>query len=119
MAIHRSRRVMTALMLPPTPGPILECDGRWARFLGIFVADSQTTSSTLSPSPPYMRWLAQALGLVLFHFVALGAGRENGLWLPGLGFGIALVSWFGWWYVPLLAVDLFLVRLGTHSNHPL
>jgi PAS domain S-box-containing protein len=68
---------------------------------------------------PYARWLAQALGLVLFHLVGMGAGREEGLWLPGLGLGIALVSWFGWWYAALLAVDLFVVRIGIYPSHPL
>src|SRR5262245_36072631 len=56
------------------------------------------------PALPYRHWLAQALGLLAFHLVWLGAGREDGLWLPGLGLGLALVSWFGWWYAALLAI---------------
>jgi PAS domain S-box-containing protein len=84
------------------------------------VADSQTTPSPPpAASLPYARWLAQALGLVLFHLIGMGAGREEGLWLPGLGFGIALVSWFGWWFAPLLAVDLFVVRMVIYPTHPL
>ncbi len=70
------------------------------------------------PELSHRRWLAQAAGLLVFHLVWLGAGHEHGLWLPGLGLALALVSWFGWWYALLLGIDLFVVRLGTHPEHP-
>jgi|GEM_PF-1646372 len=83
------------------------------------VVAAPTSYAPTHLDPTYRRWLAQALGLLVFHLVAFGAGREDGLWLPGLGLGLALVSWFGWWYVPLLAVDLFIVRTTTHPTQPL
>jgi PAS domain S-box-containing protein len=58
---------------------------------------------------PQRRWLAAALGLGLFHLCFWLAGRQDGLWLPGLGLGIVLVAWFGYRVTPLLAIDLFLL----------
>src|SRR5262245_50131030 len=56
---------------------------------------------------------------MIFHLVWLAAGREDWLWLPGLGLGLALVSWYGWRYAALLTADLFLVRIATHPAHAL
>ena len=32
---------------------------------------------------------------MVFHLCSLGAGYEEGLWLPSLGLGLALVGWLG------------------------
>ena len=39
-----------------------------------------------------------------------------GYWLPGLGLGVALVSWLTWRIFPALAVVLLLVRTATHAD---
>jgi signal transduction histidine kinase len=65
------------------------------------------------------RWSLAALGLVLFHLAFWLAGRHDGLWLPGLGLGIALVAWLGQAIVPLLALDLVLVSWLTAPERAL
>ena len=57
-------------------------------------------------------------GLLALHLCAHWSGQEDGLWLPGLGLGLALVAWLGLAIVPLLALDLVLTRLGFASEHP-
>jgi PAS domain S-box-containing protein len=78
----------------------------WKFPLGTSVAPLTPTQPKLDPP---RRWLAAALGLVLFHLCFWLAGRQDGLWLPGLGLGIVLVAWFGYWVTPFLALDLLLV----------
>ncbi len=63
------------------------------------------------------RSLSAAIGLALLFLCSAWAGKENGLWLPGLGVGLALVAWFGPWIVPLLVLDLFLAGHYFHSDH--
>src|SRR5262245_55152712 len=114
------RQVHARCRCRPHPIPRAGARGRCVSFVDTSVAESQTSPSPPpARSTPYARWLAQALGLLLFHLVGMGAGSEEGLWLPALGLGIALVSWFGWWYAALLAVDLFVVRWGNYPTHPL
>src|SRR5450755_336514 len=55
-------------------------------------------------------WTLAALGLVLYGLAWWLQGDERGLWLPGLGLGVALVSWIGWRILPALAAVLLLVR---------
>jgi hypothetical protein len=52
-------------------------------------------------------------GVILFHLAWLFQGDETSFWLPGLGLGIALFSWLGWRVLPLLALDMLLVRWQT------
>jgi signal transduction histidine kinase/integral membrane sensor domain MASE1 len=42
---------------------------------------------------------------------ALFAGQEDGLWLPGVGVGLALVAWLGQGIVPFIALALFLAKI--------
>lgn len=65
------------------------------------------------------RWLLGGAGLVLFHLSVLLAGKEEGLWLPCLGLGLALVAWLGQVMVPVLALDLFLARTSIRVDHGL
>ncbi|MDW8265322.1 MAG: ATP-binding protein [Gemmataceae bacterium] len=65
------------------------------------------------------RWLTPIIVLVLFHIVSWAAGREDGLWLPGLGLALVCLPWFGWWCLPVLAADFFLLRAFTHADQPL
>lgn len=37
-------------------------------------------------------------------------GDADAIWLPGLGLGATLTSWFGWRILPLLAIEIFLAR---------
>lgn len=83
------------------------------------VVAAPTSHAPTTIAPTHRRWIGQALGLLTFHLIWFGAGREDGLWLPGLGLGVALVSWYGWWYAALLTADLFLVRMATHPTHSL
>lgn len=62
------------------------------------------------PAPTSRRWLVAGAGLLVFHVCSLIAGKEEGLWLPGMGLGLVLVAWLGVRIVPLLAIDLFLSR---------
>ena len=57
-----------------------------------------------------------AVGLILFHLAWLVQGDDTHFWLPGLGIGIALVSWLGWRILPLLTLDLLFLRWLTHEN---
>ena len=68
---------------------------------------------------PSRRWLLAGAGLVVVHLGSLLAGEEDGLWLPGLGLGLALVAWLGLAIVPLLALDLLLARVLLHADQTL
>jgi PAS domain S-box-containing protein len=50
-------------------------------------------------------------GFLLFHFTWWYQGDGDGIWLPGLGLGIALVAWLGWLIVPFLVADLVLLAI--------
>src|ERR1041385_8629811 len=41
-------------------------------------------------------WALALVGLLLFFCAWRFAGDARGIWLPGLGLGIALVAWYGW-----------------------
>ena len=69
-----------------------------------------THAATLARGP----WILGGAGLILFPLCWIWQGNEAGYWLPGLGLGIALVSWLGWRILPPLAVELLLVRCWTH-----
>ncbi len=58
------------------------------------------------------------VGLVVFHACWVWQSQPRGLWLPGLGVGIALVSWLGWRILPLLLADFVLVGWfwGLHDS---
>ncbi len=58
-------------------------------------------------------------GLLFFYLAWLVQGDEAGLWLPGLGLGIVVVSWLGWRILPLLALVLLVARLQTFSERGL
>jgi PAS domain S-box-containing protein len=73
----------------------------------IFQALSQDRTGAVMRYP----WILAGAGLVLFHIAWQGEGNETGFWLPGLGLGIALISWVGWRILPVLMLDLFLARL--------
>ena len=60
-----------------------------------------------------------AAGVIVFHLAWVFQGQETRYWLPGLGVGIALLSWLGWRILPLLALDLLLVRWLTHAESAL
>ncbi len=57
-----------------------------------------------------------AAGVICFHLAWLFQGDETRYWLPGLGLGIALLSWLGWRVLPFLALDLLLVGCLTHAD---
>jgi PAS domain S-box-containing protein len=61
--------------------------------------------------------LAAAGGIVIFHLAWYFQGEETRYWLPGLGLGIALLWWLGWRILPVLALDLLVVRWLTHHAH--
>jgi PAS domain S-box-containing protein len=61
-------------------------------------------------------WFLATAGVILFGLTWLFQGDETGYWLPGLGLGIALVSWLGWRILPVLSLVLLLVRSLTHAN---
>jgi PAS domain S-box-containing protein len=61
-------------------------------------------------------WILAGAGLILFHLAWLWQGDAASFWLPGLGLGIVLFAWLGWQVLPLLAVDLFLVRWLTRGD---
>ncbi len=79
---------------------------------------SPETEKTIA-APAYRAWLTEAAALLLFFVVALAVGHESSVWLPALGIGLALVSWFGFWSLPFLMAGLFLARLVTHASPPL
>src|ERR1043165_1531734 len=86
--------------------------------------DEHTFSSfILHPSsfPPEVivrnPWILPSGGTILFLLVWYLQGTETGYWLPGLGLGIALVSWLGWRVLPLLWFALFVVR-STSAQAP-
>lgn len=56
-------------------------------------------------------WLLAGVGLAVFHLSVLLGGSEDGLWLPAVGIGLALLAWLGWWIVPVVAADFLLFRL--------
>ena len=64
-------------------------------------------------------WPVVAVGLLAFPFCLVFLGGDNGLWLPALGLGIALLSWTSWWVLPLLAVEILLCRLLSVSDSKL
>ena len=55
-------------------------------------------------------------GVALFHIAWTFQGDETRFWLPGLGLGIALLSWLGWRILPVLFVDLMIVRFWHAGN---
>ncbi|MSU76872.1 MAG: PAS domain S-box protein [Gemmataceae bacterium] len=59
---------------------------------------------------PIGMWVLAIVGVATFHCCWLWQGDSRGLWLPGLGVGVVLVSWFGWRILPVLLVDLLLAR---------
>jgi signal transduction histidine kinase len=61
-------------------------------------------------------WILAAAGVIVFHLAWRFQGEETHYWLPGLGLGIALLSWLGWRILPLLALDLLLARWLTHAH---
>ena len=77
----------------------------------------ETTPQPQSPAAgevqPRGTWQLAVAGLLVFYLYYLcwrTQGGAEGLWLPGLGLGIALVSWFGWRLIPVLAAVLFTAR---------
>ena len=60
--------------------------------------------------------LLAAGGVLLFHAAWFWQRDETRYWLPGLGLGIVLLSWLGWRILPVLALDLLLVRWLTHAE---
>ncbi len=55
-------------------------------------------------------------GALLFYLTWRFQREETGVWLPGLGLGIALTAWLGWWMVPMLAVEILVARLFTYPD---
>jgi signal transduction histidine kinase/integral membrane sensor domain MASE1 len=82
----------------------------------MLVADQQNSRAADSFSQLAPRLLLAAIGLALVFLCSWRAGNPDGLWLPGLGVGLALVAWLGPWVVPLLALDLFLAG-EYHAAH--
>jgi PAS domain S-box-containing protein len=58
-------------------------------------------------------------GSLLFYLVWRFQGEETGVWLPGIGLGIALTAWLGWWIVPMLAIELLVVRFFSYPDRSL
>lgn len=65
------------------------------------------------------RWLLAAAGVALFHLCWMLSGKEDGLWLPGLGVGLALVAWLGRGVLILLFVDLLWARTSIRPDKAL
>lgn len=77
------------------------------------VSESRSSEAVVGVRGP---WGLAAAGLILFYLAWLWQGNAGGLWLPGLGLGIALVSWLGWRILPLCAIALLLARWQTHRE---
>lgn len=78
------------------------------------VADAPSNRQTA----PLPRRTGILVGVGLLAFLAshfLGC-REDGLWLPPLGIGLALTAWLGQRVVPLLAIVTILTRLILRSD---
>jgi signal transduction histidine kinase/integral membrane sensor domain MASE1 len=58
-------------------------------------------------------------GLLVVFVASMLAGGEEGLWLPSLGLGIALVAWLGLRFVPLLALAVLTGRALAHADQNL
>ena len=56
------------------------------------------------------------VAIVLFHFTWALQGDDGGVWLPGLGLGIALAAWLGWRFLPFLAADLLVLAVFHRLN---
>jgi PAS domain S-box-containing protein len=68
---------------------------------------------------PLRRWALGILGVLFFHASFTWAGDPEKLWLPGLGLGIALVSWFEAWILPALFLDVMVLRSVGGAPVPL
>lgn len=77
------------------------------------VSSPRATSDAIAARGPL---ILAVLGTVLFFFAWIYQGDERGYWLPGLGLGVTLISWFGWRIVPVLAVELLVARWLTSSD---
>lgn len=61
-------------------------------------------------------WTLAAVGSIVFFLAWWVQGDAAGLWLPGLGLGIALVAWLGFQVVPALALALLGARWMASGN---
>jgi PAS domain S-box-containing protein len=72
-----------------------------------------TSSQSLSPRAVLERgpWMFALVCLALFYAAWRWQGDATGFWLPGLGIGIALVSWYGARALVILTPLIFVARL--------
>src|ERR1051325_3631325 len=78
------------------------------------MSEARITADVIRAQGPL---LLAAAGVLLFGLAWEFRGDDYGYWLPGLGVGMALLSWFGWRMLPMLAAVLLVLRWLTFPAH--
>jgi PAS domain-containing protein len=71
-------------------------------------------AATPGPARP---WLVALAGAIVFP-LALVLGSDQGMWLPALGLGVALLAWTTWWLLPIFAALALAVNLLFPAGRP-